>query len=66
VDADAADCDRVAQMPPWPRVALTAHRARAQSRFLVQPFHLQEVDMKTAITSASTALPSRFSKVSGH
>jgi hypothetical protein len=47
-------------------VALTARRMRAQSRVLVQPFHLQEVAMKTVITSASTAMPSRFSKVLGH
>ena len=46
---------------------LTGARVRAQSRVLVQPFHLQEVAaMKTDITSASPAMPSRFSKVLGH
>jgi len=39
--------------------------AGAKSR-LLQPYHPQEVAMKTDITSASTAMPSRFSKLFGH
>jgi hypothetical protein len=45
---------------------LTAGREQAQSRVLVQPFHLEAAAMKTDIASASTAMPSRFSKVLGH
>jgi hypothetical protein len=33
---------------------------------LLSTVHLQEVAMKTDINSASTAMPSRFSKVLGH
>jgi len=47
-------------------VALTATRVQAQSRGFLQPFHLQEVAMETVIISASTAMPSRFSKALGH
>jgi hypothetical protein len=56
----------VARTPPRRRTVLTAAGGRAQSRVLVPPSHLQEVAMKTDITSASTAMPSRFSKVLGH
>jgi len=47
-------------------MALTGAGGQAQSRVSIQPFHLQEVAMKTDITSASTAMPSRCSKVLGH
>jgi len=43
----------------------TARPAGAKSR-LRSTAHLQEVAMKTDITSASTAMPSRFSKALGN
>jgi hypothetical protein len=58
-------------MAPRGLDSLAAAGAKSRPRWrhagvAVQPFRLQEVAMKTVITSASTDLPSRFSKALGH
>jgi len=56
----------VARAPPSGRAVSTRSARGRKVAFSFHRFHLQEVAMKTDITSASTAMPSRFSKVLGH